>query len=399
MRTALCLLAAALGTHPVSSQGEPFVFRPLAGEEFSARLLRVEDGVVHFRRAGEQPEQLELDLLAAMARPAPTTLGSGAPAALWLRSGAAFAAELAGADDAQGRFALRYADAPVPMPWRYVRAVCLDAGESRDEAFTNAVADPPEGTDLLFARRGEGVVRVSAEVVGFGADQVRVKVSGTERAMPLARVHGIVFGDYSGAAPDLQPNPRARVFAADGHQVEGTLVSVDGETWRVRIDEGAEFAIPDADVQRVRIASDRMVFLSDLEYELEQTAALDRVWQPLVDHGPGGGPIVVGGKAFARGLVLFPRTVMRFAIDGRFDALEATLGFDEGAGPGAHAVFRVVGDDRVLYDSGPFPRSRQATALHLPVTDVQQLTLEVDFGDGLDLGDVCAFAGARLVKW
>ena len=61
--------------------------------------------------------------------------------------------------------------------------------------------------------------------------------------------------------------------------------------------------------------------------------------------------------------------------------------------------FRVVGDDRVLFDSGPFPRGSEAKRLNLSVTDVQRLTLEVDFGEGLDLGDVCAFAGARLVKW
>ena len=338
MRRAPLFLAAALAAS-ASAQDAPYLFRPLGGEEFSAQLLRVERGIVHYRRAGAGPEQLELDLLAAMLRPAAPPVGALPPPALWLRSGASFSAQFVTGGETHAEFAMRYSASQVRMPWRYVRALCFDGAEQRDAAFMNGVVNPPEGTDLLFVRRGDDKVRVSARFTGFDGGQFRVEVSGTERSLPLDRVYGLVLGDYSGAPPDAQPNPRARVFAMDGYQVEGVVTAIDSGVWRVRVDEGVEFAIPDSDVRGVRIASDRMVFLSDLEYELEQTAALDRVWRPLVDHGPGGGPIVVGGKAFARGLVLFPRTKMSFVIEGRFDALEATLGFDEGAGPGAHAVF------------------------------------------------------------
>ena len=71
---------------------------------------------------------------------------------------------------------------------------------------------------------------------------------------------------------------------------------------------------------------------------------------------------------------------------------------DRCAGPAAHAVFRILGDDRVLFDSGPVTPQSSPRALRIPVTKVQRLTLEADFGDNLDLGDLCVFAAPRLLK-
>lgn len=399
IRASLLFLLAALCTSVASGQDPSYLFRPIGHEEFTATLLRAEANTVHFRRDQAEPEQIELDLLAEIGPAEPRALTEGEPHSLWLRSGTVLSATLMGGDEASGRFAVPYQREPFSLPWRVVRGVCLDRASSRDPGFAAALADPPENNDLLFARRPDSLLRVSGEIVGIADDTVRLRVAGAERSLPMDRVYGFVFGDFSGAAPDPQPNPRVRLALIDGGLIPGVLLSVDERSWRLRLDEGVVLTIARDQAAHLRVLSDRLVFLTDLEFEIEQVAALDRVWPPLVDRGPGGGAIVVGGHWFRRGFVLFPHTRMTFAIDGRFDLLEVVVGFEERAGPTANAVFRVLGDDRVLYDSGSVARDAEPASLRIPVTDVQRLSIEADFGEGLDLGDLCAFAGARLVKW
>ena len=48
-----------------------------------------------------------------------------------------------------------------------------------------------------------------------------------------------------------------------------------------------------------------------------------------------------------------PRTRLLYDLGGRYDLFEATIGIDERGGPQAHAIFRVYGDGRMLYESPP----------------------------------------------
>ena len=65
---------------------------------------------------------------------------------------------------------------------------------------------------------------------------------------------------------------------------------------------------------------------------------------------------------------------------------------------GAHAVFRVFADDKLLFESEPFTLNKEPASLRIPIPRVQRLTLEADFGNNLDLGDHCVFADARVIQ-
>jgi hypothetical protein len=247
----------------------------------------------------------------------------------------------------------------------------------------------------LIARARDDIAG-SADLASL--DEVRVRFAGEDQTIALSRVHGLVFGVDHGAPPDALANPRVVLTLRNGREISGGLAAMDQARCRLRLDEGVDLELASNSVVRIQVQSDRLVHLTDLTPETEQTAALDRSWPPLLDHGPGGGPIQLGGRSFARGLVLFPRTRLTYALDGRFDILETTIGLEERAGPAAHAVFRILGDDRVLFDSGPVTPRSEPRALKITVTKVKRLTLEADFGENLDLGDLCVFAAPRLLK-
>lgn len=384
------------------AHGQPdYLVRTIAGEEIAASSWRVDRaGVVHYRVGEGEPGAIGIDLLSSIVRVDAQQRPIDPPAStLWLRSGAAFPATWVGAEEAGGRFALPWTRDPLKVSWRHVQAVLLDTVGPVDDGFVASLREPPDRNDLLFAKREGEIVRVSVEILSVADDAVTVRVGGAERSMPLSRVHGLVWGEFSGAAPDRQPNPRVVLVADDGSRIGGVATEVDEAAWLLRLDEGSVLRIPRDRVARARVLSDRLVYLTDLQPAVEQVAALDRTWPPLLDSGPGGGPIMVGGRPYGRGLVLFPRTTMTYDIEGRFDVLEAMIGFEDRAGPAANAVFRVLADDRLLFDSGPMTPRDGARPLQVPITDAKRLTVEVDFGEGLDLGDVCVLAGARLVKW
>jgi hypothetical protein len=113
--------------------------------------------------------------------------------------------------------------------------------------------------------------------------------------------------------------------------------------------------------------------------------------------GPGGSPIRVGGTEHRRGLVLTPRTVLRYTLPASFELFVATVGMEDRAGPQAHAELRITGDGRVLaaldLAAGKAPRE-----LRVPIRGVTRLAIEIDFGRDLDLGDLCAVASPRLMR-
>ena len=107
---------------------------------------------------------------------------------------------------------------------------------------------------------------------------------------------------------------------------------------------------------------------------------------------------MLGGKACARGLCMVPRTKLTWDLGGRYDVFEATIGIDDRGGPEAHAVFRVLVDDKVVFDSGPRTRGQAPEAIRVELHKAKTLALEVDFGKNYDLGDYCVFADPRVVQ-
>jgi hypothetical protein len=149
----------------------------------------------------------------------------------------------------------------------------------------------------------------------------------------------------------------------------------------------------------LQVASDRLAWLHELQpTKVEQTPAFDRTWPWSIDRTPVGTGFVLGGKRFEHGLCLVPRTRLTYDLAGKFDVFEATIGIDDRTGPEAHAVFKVLVDDKVVFTSEPFVRGKAAETLRIDLHKGRTLVLEVDFGKNYDLGDYCVFAEARLVQ-
>ncbi len=385
---------------PSVAAQDPVRIDTITGETALADEVAMEGDTVRWRDGGGAWQERSLPEVASLEFTDRATDSPLAPM-LWLWSGTALPARFLAAAGTNARFALPLGAAEpveIALPWRAVRAVRFDAPGPIEPEFAARLREPPAQQDTLYGRQPDGgLQRVSLAVRGVEDGRLLVHFGGADRTIPLDRVYGVVFGEQSGAAPDRQPNPRATVVSTGGIALEGRLQQLS-EQVVVRLDEGVELSLPRAAVARVIVSSDKVLYLSALQPRAEQTPALDRVWPWWVDRRPDGSALQLDGKRYATGLVLVPRTRLHFALPRPFELFEATIGMDDRAGPLAHAVFRVFGDGAVLYDSGPIGYGDPPRPVRLPVDGVRELALEADFGDNLDLGDLCAFAAARVVN-
>ena len=408
-RRGACVLCAVLLVALAASASEPQTapraddtLTLVSGERLSGRLVAIDgNGQVSFEVDGaartvplESCEMLTRGSITAPARP-PT------PTRVWLRTGAVLEAAVTGGQGTEVALQIAFASNGARMAMRYLKAFRSMSESEQDGGFAQALDKPLPDKDLLFvAQPGQKPQRLSVVCKGLADQELVIEFSGQERKVPLDRIYGIVFAKNSGTPPAVQPMPRSVIELGDRTRFEGKLTTWSGEAnTTLRLDEGIELAFPTAFIASLRVRSDKLAYLSDMTpTKVEQTPAFDRIWPWTRDAAPLGAAILLHGKEFPRGLVLIPRTRLTFEISGRFEAFRATIGIDDRSGPRAHAVFRVLGDGKVLAEHVAITHGSEPIALDIPIAGVQRLALEADFGANFDLGDHCAFAAARLVK-
>ena len=372
---------------------------PILGEPFQARLLGVDrDGVARLR-VGSEERQQRLDELREVrfrdADPAATL----PPRILALRSGLLWPAELCGGEGKTVAFKLA-GDARVSVPLRYLRGWRnAEKPLEADQGFDAALTGKAPSQDLAFVFQEDKLKRLPCRIDGVTESEVRIEWGGQVRALPHGRVYGVVFGEGSGAEPVRSPqSPRVWLRTDQGYDLRGVLALADERTVTVALDEGVRIPVPLAQVAWWKLAGSGFAYLSELKpVAVEQTPAFQRVWPPHFDTAVVGGPIRLGGRSWERGITAIPRTRVTWLLERKFDRFAATIGLGDEVGDAGNAVFRVLGDGKELFVAASVQGGQAPRAILVDVTGVDKLTLEVDFGEALDLGDHCVWADARVV--
>lgn len=114
--------------------------------------------------------------------------------------------------------------------------------------------------------------------------------------------------------------------------------------------------------------------------------------------GAGGGPLVMHGVTYPDGIGVASSSTVDFYTGGSCTTLTGTVGIDDSANfdpTGGTAVFQVVGDGKVLYDSGVVDRkATHALSVNLGAAKVVSLVVG-DAGDGT-YNDRADWGGLRI---
>ena len=139
-------------------------------------------------------------------------------------------------------------------------------------------------------------------------------------------------------------------------------------------------------------------YLSDL-----CDAGSDNGWGPVErdrsngeDQARDGGPILINGQAFSKGLGMHAPAEMTFDLGGSCTAFQADVGVDEEMKNAGSVIFQVWGDGAMLYESATMGGWEGPEPIDVDITGVQALRLVADEagGNGSDHAD---WGDARVV--
>ena len=307
---------------------------------------------------------------------------------------------LTAAEGADGIVATtRLADSAL-LAFDFLAGVQLASDEffpNADKRFQRALSNRQPGEDLLVTREVEEVKSVRGRLERMGADAGTFAFDGRSRSFQTAKIYGVVLA--VGVAGSKEQSLPLTVSLADGSRFTARPVRTEADGLILATSIGATTAVTFEELLTIDVRSDRVVSLSSLPVDtVRAEGLLHKPWPFKLDTNVAGGPIILGGRSFDRGLGMHSLTELRFDLSGDYESLAATIGIDDAVRPRGSVVFRVTGDGETLFDSGTVTGRDEPRNILVTLSGVKRMTLIVDYGDEMDLSDHADWAGARLIK-
>ena len=273
--------------------------------------------------------------------------------------------------------------------------------------------------DLLVIRKGdaidylEGVLRtVLDESVEFQLDTDWIPVG-------RKKVEGLV---YSRVETVTQSPSRGTMIDRAGSRIEVSSVRLDNDGLLIVTPSGVEVSRTLDQIERLEFIDENVIYLSDLtptsvewrpyfpvaaviaehlrtnfqprrDRALGATAEADSALRLRVYHDRGTDVV----QEYARGLAIASRTTIVFELPDGARRFKATVGIDERVAAMGHVRLVVSADDKVLFE-GYVTGAESPQTLDVDVSDAQELSILVDFGENYDTGDHLNLCEARIVK-
>jgi hypothetical protein len=244
----------------------------------------------------------------------------------------------------------------------------------------------------------EGVIyEVTDERVAFEFDGTRVDV-------PRHKVEGLIY--FHRTASRLA-EPTSRVFTMDGSAWNFKSCELDGDALKGVSVGGVRLNLPLASVTKIDFSVGNLVFLSDLvpdsfdwksDLETPKTPTVVSTWYRLrVDQSFEGGPLVLDGQYYDKGLALHSRTKLSYRLTREFQRFAATAGIDDRYRSEGDVTLTISGDGKQLLSEN-LAGAKQIN-IDLDLRGVRRLEILVDYGeDKVGYGDYVNLCNARLMK-
>lgn len=254
-------------------------------------------------------------------------------------------------------------------------------------------AEANRSEDVAVIERGARVIVLRGAVRHIGRQGVRFAWKQRELPLPWERIAGLSFA---------RPTPRrssCTVRLRDGQVFGGRVVAGDQTAVVLQSAIFDALELPWSRIERIECHSRRLRFLSDLEpLDYEFTPFFRKQWDYVRDQTLTGRPIRLAGCPYAKGVTMHSRSSLVYELSSRYRQFAAVVGIvDEMNGRG-DVTLAVLGDGRILWEARNVRGGEQPREVLVDVTGVRELSLHVDFGEGLDLSDHACWALARLIR-
>jgi hypothetical protein len=318
-----------------------------------------------------------------------------------LRGGSRLSGPLA-AESPQGSLRLECLFGTVELPFQALDALRFPSpgrGGTCEKRLAAICASPPREKDALLLWHDGELVRVDGFVQTLDATALRFAMGEKERRIVRARIVGVVFA-RSGEPPEPARGCGAiRATLKDSDHIAGWIVGLEWGLLTVRTPAGPVFSLPLSSIARLELGSDRVKYLSDtVPTSVKETPFFNLNWPHRMDQSVGGRPMRLAGKTYAKGIGMHARCRLTFAVPPGFRKFIALIGIDDETRKKGNAVFRVYLDRKMALEVLGVRGGEKPRLVELDLGDAASITLEVDSGEEMDVGDHADWAEARIVK-
>ncbi len=281
----------------------------------------------------------------------------------------------------------------VEVPIDVVRAAVFGPKNARPDVVG---FDGEADVDRVYRRGAQDTDFVRGTITAIGRDGVHADGDLGKLTLPLEQVAAIVVATAGAETPpaDARGVP-VELELSTGSVLAGRATALSATAITIAPAFGAPRELSFDVVRRVRLKSTRFRYLSDLTpTKVEQSPFIggsdDFLFEWQRDRSVSGGPLVVAGKTFGRGLGLHSKSRLTFDLAGGFERLDASVGVSDevlALDCRGSVVFRVAVDGKAVFESPVLRAGDPARALpSIALAGAKELVIEVDFADE---GDVC----------
>jgi len=401
------------------------------GSRVVGKWLGSEDGTVLRIEAADGLARIPIDDLASVSFAA-SPASSSAPVTFFLSDGG-MVHGLITASVSSALIVDTALAAGATLPFEDLAAVRFNVerpGPKELPAFENALQNRLPAQDILITRE-EDPKSLRGRLESLDMERGAFMFGDRTRTVSANKICGIVFA----AAARTSPEYPLIVEFTDGSRLAARQILSNEKTVRLNTTIAEDLLVPIERVTALRFRTDRIVYLSDLAPTQEKTEGLlHRPWPVQRDRSAAGTPLSMAGRRFEKGLGVHAFTELTFELRDAYEGFAATVGLDDAVRPNGRVVFRVLGTRAestpdqsavsgrpvegtdtagqkalstkpttspvqvTLWESGTITGSDPPTDVLLDVTGLSELTLVVDYGDGIDLADHANWGGARLIR-
>lgn len=312
-----------------------------------------------------------------------------AAATVYLSDGSRIVGDLL--NGAEGMLRVRHAWlGDITLPLDGIRSI--RAGVATDQDAD--AAESPELDDVVVMKNGD---RSVGTLLGVREGAIWIESDLGETLVPLD-----VFSEVrlvkSNAHVVARGDRLARLHLSDN-----SLLTADRVEWKdgslaVRI-RGHEATIPEEAVREVDIIGGRWVWLSELSpARVEQTPLWTVGWPMRVNRNVRGGPIVIDGRRYERGIGVHSACRLVYRLDDVYQTFVVVPGLDDNAGRFADVTARVIVDGAVRFEHEHLTPGRSPGQIRISLDGASTLELDVQFGHYGDVEDRFDWADAALIR-
>lgn len=279
----------------------------------------------------------------------------------------------------------------------------LASSRAFDEPW-NEILETPTTDDLLVIRRENSLDYLPGIVSAVTDDAIEFEYSGNKIPVPLTKAIGFILARKR----EDPPAPRLRVRTQDGSKWLLRSARLSDGTLTVVSMASVSHKLSLSDIARIEFSQVGMTSLSDLEpssvkfepfFGSQLGQQITRLYGPQYDQSISiPDPSSKSGvREFQRGLALQSRTELVYRLAGKYQRFRATASIDPTSSNQADVEVVLLLDNKEAYRRS-IAKSDSLVEIDVDVAAARRLTLLIDYGANIHLGDRLYLGDARLIK-